>query len=254
LGIFCLALSGAGYAVVFGYFDRRQERRNYLVFASWSAALFLAGCLLCMPQVWQPVWLSVAAITAVIASARTRRLALELHGMMFLLAAAGISGLLKEVFDALAGTLPGAPGIDICVVSACAVFCYAAMKPCQEKSWTRQTVSVVFASLAIGAVAALVVQGLVGLTALKVIPGAHHLAFIRTFTACIAAVALVFSGANWRRMELTRIGYATLALLAVKLVLEDLRHGHLAFIAGSIFLFAITLIVVPRVARMGQKA
>jgi hypothetical protein len=54
-------------------------------------------------------------------------------------------------------------------------------------------------------------------------------------------------------MELTRIGYAALALLAVKLVLEDLRHGHLAFIAGSIFLFAITLIVVPRVARTGQK-
>jgi hypothetical protein len=93
----------------------------------------------------------------------------------------------------------------------------------------------------------------VGLTALKVIPEAHHLAFIRTLTVCTAAIALAFSGAHWRRMELTRIGYATLGLLALKLVFEDLRHGHLAFIAASIFLFAITLIVVPRVARMGQK-
>jgi hypothetical protein len=93
----------------------------------------------------------------------------------------------------------------------------------------------------------------VGLTALKVIPGAHHVAFIRTLTACTAAIALAYGGAHWLRMELTRIGYATLALVAVKLLLEDLRHGHLAFIAGSIFLFAITLIVVPRVGRVGQR-
>jgi hypothetical protein len=55
-------------------------------------------------------------------------------------------------------------------------------------------------------------------------------------------------------MELTRIGYATLALVAAKLVFEDLRQGHLEFVAASIFLFAVTLIAVPRIARMGQKA
>jgi hypothetical protein len=38
------------------------------------------------------------------------------------------------------------------------------------------------------------------------------------------------------------------------LVLEDLRHGHLEFIAASIFLFAVTLIAVPRLARMGPRA
>jgi hypothetical protein len=37
-------------------------------------------------------------------------------------------------------------------------------------------------------------------------------------------------------------------------LLEDLRLGHLEFIAASIFLFAITLIAVPRLARIGQKA
>jgi hypothetical protein len=246
-------LSGAAYAGAFVYFDCAAERRNYLVFATWSAALFLGGSLLCVPQGWQPVWLSVAAVGATFASTRLQRFALELHGMVFLLAAAGISGLLKGVFDSLAGTVPGAPGMSVCVVSVSAVVCYAVIKPCQEKKWTRQFLSTVFAALAIAALAALTVQGLAWLTALKVIPGAHHLAFIRTLTVCAAAIALAYSGAHWRRMELTRIGYAALGLLAVKLVLEDLRHGHLGFIAGSIFLFAITLIVVPRVARMGQK-
>jgi hypothetical protein len=48
-------------------------------------------------------------------------------------------------------------------------------------------------------------------------------------------------------MELTRIGYAALVLVAAKLIVEDLRLGHLEFTAASIFLFAITLIAVPRV-------
>ena len=253
LGIFCVALSFAGYAVAFVHFNIAREGHNYRVFATWSAALFLAGILMCITKVWQAPWLGVAAVTATFASTWLRRMALELHGVVFLLVAAGISGLLNEIFSALAGTLPGAPGLGVCLVLVCAVLCYVAIKPCAEKSWTRQALSIVFAALAIGAAAALLVQGLVGLTALKVIPGAHHLAFIRTLTACGAAIVLAYSGAHWRRMELTRIGYVTLALLAVKLLVEDLRHGHLAFIAGSIFLFAITLIVVPRVGRMGQK-
>jgi hypothetical protein len=253
LGAFCIVLSGAGYAGALGYFDWTQERRNYLVFASWSAALFLAGSLLCVPHGWQAAWLSVAAIAATFASRLLQRFALEVHGLVFLAAAAGISGLLKEVIDALAGTLPGTPELSACAVSVAAVGCYAAIKPRQEKMWTRQVVSIVFAALAIAALAALTVQGLAWVTALKVLPAAHHVAFIRTLTACVAAIVLAYSGALWRRMELTRIGYAALALLAVKLVLEDLRHGHLAFIAGSIFLFAIALIVVPRVARTGQR-
>jgi hypothetical protein len=174
--------------------------------------------------------------------------------VVFLLAAAVLSGLLNHIFCALTGTLPGAPGWSIYVVSACAVLCYAIVKPCPEESWRQQILALVVAALAVCAAAALLVEGLVGLVALGIIPAAHHLAFIRTFTLCATAIALAFSGSHWRRMELTRIGYATLALLAVKLVLEDLRHGHLEFIAASIFLFAITLIVVPRVARLLPKS
>ncbi len=109
-----------------------------------------------------------------------------------------------------------------------------------------------FAVLATSAVTALVVQGLTGLVALRVIPGAHHMAFIRTLTICMATIGLAFGGAQWGRAELTKIGYAALGLLAVKLALEDLRHGRLAFIAASIFLFAITLIIVPRVGKVSR--
>ena len=254
LGVFCVALSAASYAAVYLSFDRMPERRNYQVFAAWSAALFLAGSLLCLPPMGQSACLGVAAVVATVLGARLSRPALEFHGMVFLLAAAVVSGVLSYVFLALAGTLAGAPAWSVYLVSACAVVSYVAVKPCSRETWKQHLFHFVSASLAFAAAAALLVNGLVGLTALRVIPEAHHLAFIRTLILCAAALALAYGGAHWRRMELTRMGYATLGLVAAKLVFEDLRHGHLEFIAAAIFLFAVTLIAVPRIARMGQKA
>ena len=120
------------------------------------------------------------------------------------------------------------------------------------EAWEQQALHLVTALVAIGGVAALLVQGLMWVTALSVNPGAHHVAFLRTLTICLTVLALAFSGSHWRRLELTRIGYIALALVAVKLVFEDLRLGHLEFIAASIFLFAITLMAVPRIVRMAQ--
>jgi hypothetical protein len=107
--------------------------------------------------------------------------------------------------------------------------------------------------VAISAIAAMLVESLMGLAALSVNPGPQHIAFLRTLTLCAAALALAFCGSHWRRKELTWMGYAMLALVAVKMVFEDLRLGHLEFIAASIFLFAVTLIAVHPIARMGQK-
>ena len=81
------------------------------------------------------------------------------------------------------------------------------------EGWQLQTLHLAIVALALSATAAFVIQALVALTALKTIPGAHHLAFIRTLTLCAASLALVFGGARWRRLELTRLGYATLVLL-----------------------------------------
>jgi hypothetical protein len=254
LGIFCIALAAASYAAVFAFFDKDPERRNYRVFATWSAALFLAGSLLCLPAMGQAAALGVAAVVATALGARGSRLSLEFHGTVYLVAAAAVSGLLGYIFLALAGTLGGAPGWSVCLVSVSAALCYAGAKPCQGEQWKAQILHLVSACLGIGAAAALLVAGAVSLMALRVAPEAHHVAFIRTLILCVTALAVAFSGAHWKRMELTRIGYATLVLIAAKLVFEDLRLGHLEFIAASIFLVAMTLIAVPRIAHMGHRA
>jgi len=117
----------------------------------------------------------------------------------------------------------------------------------------RHSLHLVPAALAVCAVAALLVQGMLFLVALRIAPDVYHVAFIRTLTCCAVALAVAFAGSHLHRLELTRIAYAAVAFVAAKLVFEDLRHGHFEFIAASIFLFAITLIAVPRLARASQR-
>ena len=254
LGVACLVFSAACYAAVFTVFARAADQRNSTVFAAWAAALLLAGGFLRLPTLLLMLLLGAAAVTAVGLSRRERWLVFEFYGLLFLLPAAAASGLLHFLVNALVGIPGAAPAVGVWLTAACAVFCYALAQPRHAEHWIRQTLHLGFAALAAGAVAAFLVDGLVALTALSVMPGAHHLALIRTVTLCVAALVLVFGGAHWQRRELTRLGYAALALVAVKLVTEDLRHGHLAYIAASIFLVAFTLIAAPRVARARQRA
>lgn len=252
-GIACLVLAGAGYAVAAVRFSGDGDRRNLTVFAGWSGALMLVGVLLCLPVKVQSPMLGGLAVAASWAGARMLRLHMELHGLVFLLAAAAGSGLLNWMLGELAGASPGAAQLAGYLVILCAIACYAGAMLKPGERWQQQAMAIAFALTATVAVTALLVQALMWLVALRLIPGAHHLAFVRTLTICVVAIGLAFCGARWGRAELAKIGYATLGLLAVKLAAEDLRHGQLAFIAASIFLFAITLIVVPRIVRLGQK-
>jgi hypothetical protein len=246
LGVFCLLLSAVSYAIFSGIFCHALERRNERIFATWSAALFLAGSVLCLPTPLLVPCLAVAAIVATFLGVISNRLLLQLHGVAYLVASAIASGLLYYAFQVLAGTLPGAPTWRVCIVTACAVLCYAARTPFQGDTFEKRLLDIVSAFVAVSAIAALLVEGLVSLIALRVNPGVQHIAFIRTLIICATVLAMAYSGSHWRRMELTRIGYAALMLVAVKLMVEDLRLGHLEFTAASIFLFAITLIAVPR--------
>jgi hypothetical protein len=45
-----------------------------------------------------------------------------------------------------------------------------------------------------------------------------------------------------------------LALVILKLLIEDLRNPRLEFISASIFFVAATLLVVPRLSRMARES
>jgi hypothetical protein len=248
-GVLCLILAAAGYTAVFLCFDRDRQPRNYRVFSTWGAALVLTGCVLSLPAALQAPSFSLAAVAATALGARFFRFVLVFHGAVFLAAAAAASSLAAYIFHALTGTLPATPPWFIYIAFLAAILCYAAMPRPAESSWQQQLLQLLFAGLAIFAAAALLVHLSVAILALRVVPGPHHLAFFRTFAFCAASLGLAWAGARFSRVELTRIANAALVLLAVKLVAEDLRHGRLAYIAASIFLYALTLIAVPRVSR-----
>jgi uncharacterized membrane protein YuzA (DUF378 family) len=250
LGAVCLLFSIACYVAAFLLCSKAAASRNFHVYSAWAACLLLAGCLLCLPPFWLAACLALAALAAFLAESR---LTLKLHGLVFLLAAAIASGLIEYAFHALIRNTPVSLTASVCLAAACAMICSAAGKRGSTESWMQQLINLATAVLAVFALAALLVEVLLRLVALRWPPEAHHVAFIRTLVLCALALALAKAGSRWRRVELTRIAYATLGLVAAKLLLEDLPLGHLEVIAASIFLFAITLIAVPRLARIEQK-
>lgn len=257
LGVLCLALATALYVAEFstarGNEGRDGERRNQVIFGLWSAALLVTGMWLSVPESARAACLALAATAAMAAGAWLQRTAIAWHGTMFLLASAWISGLLAYAFHALAGTPAGAPSLQLCIAGLSAAVCYVLAQTRADKLRDGQVFPFVFAAIAALAAAALLVQGFAVAAATALEIGPHHLALIRSIILCAAALALAFSGARWRRPELTQIGYAVVVLEAIKLVIEDLRHGHLGYVAASVCLFAFTLIAIPRMARGGRR-
>jgi hypothetical protein len=254
LGAVCLALAAGCYLLVFGAFRQRMERSNFNVFSTWSAGLLLVGLFTWLTPAWAGACLGVAAVAAVAMAVRMQCAMLELHGLVYLAAAALAASVPQFAFAVLAGTLPGKPAWEILLVSSCAVLCYAIARERVGEGWQQQALHLVPVAIAACAVAGLLAQGLLGAAALGINLDVFHVAFLRTLAVCAVALALAFGGSRFLRLEMTRVAYGALAFVAAKLLFEDLRHGHMGFTAGSIFLFALTLIAVPRLARIGRIA
>jgi hypothetical protein len=250
VGVICLLFAAACYAAAFGLFRGAPQPRNFHVFAIWSAGLMLAGILLSFPPAWAVALFALAAIGSAILAGRICCITLECHGIVYLTAAALSCGLLEYTFQALAGTMPGAVAWSILLVSGCSLFCYLAAREREGEAWQQQAIHLASALLAVCAASALAAQGTMRLLALGITPDVFHVALIRTLVLCTIALGLAFAGSRWQRPEMRRIAYAALGFLAIKLLFEDLRHGRLEFIAASIFLFALALIGVPRLARV----
>jgi hypothetical protein len=249
LGVVCLLLAAASYIAVFHRLRPSGGRRNVLIFGSWSAALTLAGVIWLLPAGLAAICLSAGALAAIIFGGRLRCVLLEFHGLVFLIAAAVISRSPLYAFGELAGSLPARPGFSLIAAAVCATLFYAASKERPGEEWQQQVLHLIPALLAAFALSALLVQGLLLLAGSVLHLEVHHLAFIRTLTLCVVSAAFAVGGSRLARVEMTRIAYAILAFVAAKLLFEDLRHGRMEFIAGSIFLFALALIAVPRLAR-----
>jgi hypothetical protein len=253
VGVICLLFAAACYGAAYGLFRQAGELRNFHVFALWSAGLLVAGAFLTLPSAWAVACLALASVASAGIAVRICCATLECHGVIYLGVAAIACGLLEYSFHALAGVMPATVEWSVFLVSGCALVCYVAGRELEGERWQLQVLHLAPALVAVGAATALMAHGSLRMLAIRLTPAAFHVAFIRTLILCAVSLVLAFAGARWRRLGLKRIAYAALAFVAVKLVFEDLRHGHMGFIAASISLFALTLIGVPRLARAGQR-
>jgi hypothetical protein len=252
-GAACLVLSLASYFVAFVYVGLVADKRNANVFAVWAVGLLVAGTLCTLPLAWAAAVLDLVAVGASVLGVRLDSGVLRFHGAAYLTVAAIACGLLRFEFGALAGYPPSSVGWGIFGFAAAAVVCFAIKNEPIGESWKKKAVHLVMAVLAVSVVAALATEGLLKLAALVTAPDVWHIALIRTFAICGIALALAFGGARMQRLEMKRLAYMALVFEAIKLVFEDLRHGRMEFIAASFFIFALTLIAVPRLSSVRQR-
>jgi hypothetical protein len=143
---------------------------------------------------------------------------------------------------------PTHPAWPLALFGAMAVAGYALCREQKSEDALHQAIHFVLALLAAFSACAFLTHGLLGVTGIALHAETFHVALLRTIAVCGLALALVIGGVRLRRTNMSRVAYVLLAFVVLKLVFEDLRHGHLGFLAASIGIVAVTLIAVPRVA------
>ena len=253
LGVVCLVMAAGCYAAAFGPVRRSGQRRNFRVLSIWAACLLPAAIFILLPLAAGSVVLAAMALLAIPLARRIQSKTLELEGVVFLLAGAIGSHLLSWAAGTLAGHAPNVPSGATLAAAACAVLAYVVAGERSGEEVRKQALHLVPALLAGLTVTALLVLSLLDLVKLALTPDVFHVALIRTFALCFVALGLAFAGARLARPAMVRTAYAAVAFVAAKLLFEDLRHGHMEFIAAAIFAVALTLIAVPRLTRGNKK-
>lgn len=215
VGTVAVIASAACYFAAFLRFP--DARRNHHVFAAFGAALGILACLLILPTSELFVIWSIAAILATLAGAKSSHATLAIHGGLYLLAAALISGLPAILVNAFtAGVLEPAP-LALWIMAVSSVCCYAAFGRAPAKI---STLPALLSALSIAALLILIGK-----------PSLALLATVRTLITCALALAFCFLGARTGRRELVWISYVAIALGTIKLVMEDFRQSSPAALA-----------------------
>ncbi len=248
LGILFWVLAAVCYWGALSRFAAETYARNRRVAATWAAALLLAGTFLLARADLQVPILCVAALLAALVYTRTARLSLGLHASFYVASAAGVSSLAIYVWNALAGTVPAAPGWREWCVAIAAAVCYVVESHGSVDQGRRRLLWIVPAGVVAFTIAAWTVSAAVRLVAGRIELAASHISVIRTIVICALALALGLASRQ-RHLELRWIAYAVVAVGTLKLVLEDLRFGNPASLVVSFVFYGLILILLPRLTR-----
>ncbi len=243
IGVFCLVTAGGCYFAAFTRFADRE--REYHVFSSWAALLFVAGGWLLFPANLFALILGAAACGGSWASARWGRFTPGFHAFLYIFAGAFSSQLLTFILNALFGSAPATPGWTIVVLTVLTLACCWAVWRLQGDAWQHRLLRLLFTVEAVLTVAAFAVFAVA-----SILPAnAPRLAVVRTLVICALALALALAGSRLSKAELVWTGYGAMALCTLKLLFEDLRTGSTGSMAASLFLYGMVWLILPRLVR-----
>ncbi len=248
VGSLCVVLCAACYWVLLSRKVGALLRPNFGLFATWAFLLLIAGQLLLLPQAIAAITLGCAAILAMVAARATQSMALRTHALGFLLVGTFTCGLPTYVSRAMVTDAAMRPASSIALMTILMVAAYALCGEGKTETDGAQVVNFALALTAACAVSAIFTHLLLTGTGLVVRPETFHIALVRTISLCMLALAIIVAGSRLQRAAMNRVAYVLLGLVAVKLVFEDLRHGHFAYLAASIGIVAGTLIAMPRIS------
>jgi len=249
LGISFLLLSSAFYWGILSHFTHEEPARNRHICATWAVVLSLAGSLLVFTASLEVPFLCLAALLGTFVYFRTRMFSLGLHASVYLSAATLVSPLPAYVGNALAGSVPAAPGPNVWIVGVTALLCYFVGARALENRSRRRLLWVVPAVLAGFAGAAILVVAVSAVAAGRIELTPSRLSVIRTIVNCVLALALGFADFRWKRVELIWVACAAVAFGTLKLLLEDLRFGNAASLVVSLLAYGSVLVLLPRLTR-----
>jgi hypothetical protein len=249
LGVLFLVLAGVCYWGTLSRFAKPSNTRDRRVFASWAAALTIAGCFLALPTTSAIALLCVLAIGGAFLYSRSGKFSLGLHVSFFLAAAAALSPLPVYVSKALGGSVPGLPQLGVWIVVLSAAICYGVGARTRETKRSRRALWIVPALLLGFTVAGLCVTAVVLLARGWIELSPSRMSVVRTIINCGLAITLGYIGFRQKRIELGWVAYATVVYGALKMLFEDLRFGNAASLVISFVFYGCALILLPRLTR-----
>jgi len=252
LGAVTLALAAGAYAVAFAFVERRQRgSANFAFYASVALAFLLAGTWLALPGAARGAALGVLALVASALGRARRRRTLTLHAAVFAVVAAASAGLVshtdRTLFSSAAVAWPALPTASLGVLA-----CLAAAALLAARGGGRATLRERAPQAVLDLAVALAGAGVVGGWVAGALgpPGPEaDLAMVGTGrTAVLAGGALLAAwlGRSEAGREAGWLAWPLVAVLGLKLLLEDLPRGRPATLILSLALLGAALMLVPR--------
>ncbi len=253
VGSLGLVLSACAYGLAFTPETRETRGRNFFFYSSLGLLLLVVGSALVLsPAIAAAVW-SLLALAMAFASGHYGRVALSLQ-CTFLLVAAGISsGILDTGWNALAGGTPEVwPALLPwhVIVALTTVACL--FIPVAQHS-DRWGAAAGLPQLIVLALSVWEVGGLIVVIAAPIIAGVTTadpnlavLAALRTAVLAAASVTLALSSRHRRWPEARWLVYPVLALVGIKLFLEDFPNGQPVTLFVALALVGSALMLVAR--------